>query len=410
MTQPSDLRGFRPLLMSYGGGHAQIIAVLAKELIARGAEPQIIGLTTAARFFERGGLPTQSVLALQGPTTGADATHKAQIAPYIKDQKHPDITSEETEAYFRIGYRDLEASVGSEEAQKQLAMLGRKAFLPVDSLEKFLKESKPDVVVTTSSPRFELAMLQASRRLSIPSLAISDLFLIREREWIIPGPFAEHLSVFAPSVKQDLLQAGLRGTEVHVTGNPAFDSLQKRPSDADKRRELRDVLGIADRTVILWPAAQLGARGRSGDPYAGPEDLVPVFEQVCKADPNFAYILRHHPNSAFTLGSDARNGILDDGSVLTPEDALLVADVVCVEVSTMGLQAALRGIPVICVKYAEDSVYPLHGLARSARDLQEMSRMLLLREFGPPKQTFDMPVIGEATRNVADLVVSLRQC
>ncbi|WP_341235823.1 hypothetical protein [uncultured Sulfitobacter sp.] len=404
MADLSSFAAKRPLLMSYGGGHAQIMAAVAAGLIARGSTPDLIGLTTAARFFARRGLAARSVLALQDEaSTCTDAGDLAFLRDVTAGQSHPDITPAQTAAYFAIGYRDLACRIGTRAARDRITAEGRRAFLPVDAMVRYLKRTRPDAVVTTTSPRFEHAMLQAARRLGIPSLAISDLFLIRERDWIIPAPYAEHLSVFASSVREDLLQAGLIGSEIHVTGNPAFDSLRPAPDDAARRAALRARLGMTDKTVILWPAAQVDARGRSGDPYAGPQDLVPVFERLCRADPDFTYILRPHPNSAFTLGPGADHGLLDDGT-LSPEEALLVADVVCAEVSTMGLQAALRGIPVICVKYAEDAVYPLHGLARAVPDLDAMAAMLLARDFGKGGQTIDMPPLGTATGNVVDLI------
>lgn len=404
MATHPDLNQLRPLLMSYGGGHAQIMAAVAEALIARGCRPSLIGLTTAAHLFKLRGLPVQSVLALQESVRESDSQITALVAEATRDQVHPDILPEETTAYFAIGITDLVQRLGADAAREQLRVNGRKAFMPVAPMVRYLERTRPDVVVTTTSPRFEHAMLQAARQLGIPSLAISDLFLLREREWIVPGPFAEHLTVFAPMVRSDLLAAGLVGTEIHVTGNPAFDTLRDRPGDASRRATLRKQLGVQDKTVILWPAAQLGARGRSGDLYAGPQDLIPVFESLCQSEPEFAYILRHHPNSAFTLGDDAPHGILDDGRTLSPEDALLVADVVCAEVSTMGLQAALKGIPVICVKYAEDAVYPLNGMGQAAADLDEMKQMLLSRNYAPPEATLSLPKLGTASDAVVDLI------
>jgi hypothetical protein len=406
MAPPSSFKALRPLLMSYGGGHAQIIAAVAQRLIQLGCSPDLIGLTTAARLFERSGLVTKTVSALKDPDEAADAEYHEDIKPFIQGQSHPDIRDEETQAYFTIGFRDLVQTIGKDAATARVKMQGRKAFLPVYAMERYLKKTRPNIVVTTTSPRFEWALLQAARRMGIPSLAISDLFLIREREWIIPTTYAEHLTVFADIVADDLHQAGLRGTKIHVTGNPAFDALCSKPEDRARREYLRRALGVEGKTVILWPAAQLGACGRGGDPYATPDDLVPIFEKLCTIDPRFTYILRHHPNSPFTLGPEAAHGLLDKGEI-SPEDIILVADVICAEVSTMGLQAALRGVPVICVKYAEDAVYPLHGMAQSVDTLEDLLPCLLSREFNTTKTHIEMPELGSATQNVADLILKI---
>ena len=66
--------------------------------------------------------------------------------------------------------------------------MGRKAFKPTAAMARYLKKTRPDIVVATTSPRFELALLQAARHSGIPSLAIGDLFLVQEREWILEAP------------------------------------------------------------------------------------------------------------------------------------------------------------------------------------------------------------------------------
>lgn len=404
MTKISQIR---PLLMSYGGGHAQIIANVADTLIARDCQPDIIGLTMAAAFFNRRGLPAQSVLALQDPTLAIPAEIAVMVEDAIHGQSHPDILPEETRAYFTIGLMDLVQDIGLKAARAELKAKGRMAFKPVEAMVRYLERTRPDVVVTTTSPRFELSMLMAARRLGIPSLAISDLFLVNERVWIIAGPFAEHLTVISPALKAELLAAGLTDTEVHVIGNPAFDNLLAKDTDEARRAYLRNKMNLSDKTVILWPAAHIGGCGMNGVPFAGPHDLVPVFEDLCQSDQGFAYMVRHHPNSPFTLGENALHGILDDGQTLSPEDALLIADVVCTEISTMGLQAALKGIPVICVGHAENAVFPLYGMARTVANLAEMKQLLLSRDYALPSATLDAPKLGTASDAVVDLIMRI---
>jgi hypothetical protein len=128
-------------------------------------------------------------------------------------------------------------------------------------------------------------------------------------------------------------------------------------------------------------------------------DVVAAFEELCRADPRYTYLIRQHPNRPITLPEGARHGMLDDGSLLGPEDAILVSDIVCVEVSTMGVEAALKGKPVICVGFDEYSHYPKFGLGQSAADMDEAVAII---RAGPADTVakFEMPPLGNATTNV----------
>lgn len=393
-------------MAAYGGGHAAMIAPVARDLRAVGAEVDLIGFTTARAAFERAGLHAASVTCLLDPDPAADAPYRLAVQPFLTGNAHPDIRAEETEAYFTLGLRDLAERCGLEEALSRVGVDGRKAFMPVSVMDRYIQRTSPDVVVSTTSPRFELALLRAARRRGVPSVALGDLFLIDERRWILSGDYAEHLTVISPVVAEELERDGLAGTSTHVTGNPAFDLMKPEPGDLALRDALRRRLGLEDRTIILWPAAQLGAVASDQRPYASPDQVVEAMERICRRDSNFAYILRPHPNAPFQMPDAAMTGVLDHG-LLSAEEVLLVADVVCVEVSTMGLQAALLGKPVVCVAFAHEAGFPGYGLARTVDTLDEAVDLIAARRYGPPSASFSMPPLGSAARNVVQLLMSL---
>ncbi len=397
----------RALLASYGGGHAQIIATLARALKDAGYDTEIIGFTTAYQFFKRQGLEANSVVSLLDTDKSADEPYRLAVQPFLGGQSHPDISAAETQAYFTLGLRALAEEHGLDAALGMVRAKGRTAFKPVSVIERYLRRTKPDVVITTTSPRFEHAMLQAARRVGIPSLAVSDLFLVHERNWIVSGDYAEHLTVISPLVAQELRDAGLEGTEVHVTGNPVFDSLLLRPEHAEIRTDLRRKLGIDDKKVVLWPSAVIEDKLFYGRACSSVEAVVNAFERLCRIDPAFTYLVRPHPNSPFELPADAVHGILD-WKLLTSEEALLVSDVVCVELSTMGLQAALMGKPVICVAFDDVVSYPEYGLAKTAANVEEAVNTLLSGDYASRATAeFGMPPLGTATQRIIDLVGSI---
>ncbi|AZG07267.1 hypothetical protein EGT29_04940 [Pigmentiphaga sp. H8] len=397
---------FKPLLASYGGGHAQIIAALTHALIARGAEPYLVGFTTARDFFTKSGLNPNSILCMENPDTEVYSGIIPYLSSFLKDQQHPNILPRETEAYFKIGFFDLIREHGFPEARKLLDSHGRKAFKPVRAMEEFLTRTAPDCVVTTTSPRFEHALLKAARKLGIPSIAVSDLFLLNEREWILEGGYAEHLTVLNRQVADDLYNAGLRGTEIHITGNPAFDSLSPLPEDQEKRAKLRTQLEIGKNSkLILWPSPAVTSTPLYSKQLLSPSQVSAAFEELCADQPSFSYMLRPHPNAPYGLPTGAEKGFLDPG--LSPRDALVISDIVCVELSTMGLQAALYGLPVICVGFAKEAIYPQYGLAKAASSIKEAIAILKAKAYSSPLRSGDMPEPGTATQAIVDLIYEI---
>ena len=391
---------FRALLASYGGGHAEIIAAVARALISRGVAADIIGFTTAYQTFRRAGLPAKPVTTLL-LNDAAEQRAREMVRPLIPRPGHAAVSQEETDAYFTLGFRDLADSVGSDDALAQVQAFGRKAFKPAAAMARYLEKTRPDVVVATTSPRFELALLQAARHRGIPSLAIGDLFLVTERKWMLEAPYADHLAVLSDAVADSLDAVARAGTEIHVTGNPAFDTLAPRPDDAARRMRLRRQLGIADETVILWPATP-GTNAMTGQPFQSRHAVIAMLEGLCAQNPGMRYVVRPHPNDPFALPDGLIHGALSPSSHSAMDD-LLVADRVLVEVSTMGLQAALRRLPVVCVGFADYVLYPRYGLAMVADDLQQAANGLLQPK-EPDLSRFSMPPLGSATSNVVQLI------
>lgn len=392
-------------MVTYGGGHAQIMAVLAREMLRRGHEPVVLGLTTAFAQLRRDGLPVVPVTEL---LTDGDAELYAAARPHVPwETQHPDVPPEHTQAYFAIGFADLVAEHGVGKAEEHVARLGRKAFLPERTFRRYIEHLAPDCVVTTTSPRFELAAVRAARAVQVPSVAVSDLFLRSERQYILDGLYADHLTLICEQVAEELRAAGLRQTRTHVTGNPAFDRLAEVARDESRRGRLRAELGLENKTVVLWSAAPRPAPARYGREFAGAEDVVALLDPMCVAHPEYAYIYRPHPNSTESPPGLLAHGLLDPG--LKAADALLVADVVWTELSTMGLQGALMGKRVTCVGFGAEAGYPAYGLARAVASISEAITVELADPHlvRPTTLPVGFAPLGYATPAVADLIESV---
>ena len=85
----------------------------------------------------------------------------------LKTNQHPDIKFEDSLNYNFIGLKDNIKYHGEDKALSLLRKYGRKSYLPVETFKNFFKENQFDLVITSSSPRFELAIQKAAHQLSI---------------------------------------------------------------------------------------------------------------------------------------------------------------------------------------------------------------------------------------------------
>lgn len=390
----------RPFMITYGGGHAAIMAALWEELSRRGDDPTVLGLTTAYSSLRRAGCPAVSVETLVRPD---EDLNFLELSDQVnKEVSHPDISPAQTRAYFGLGIRDLVAEIGFNAAVKEVEKQGRKAFLPIEVLRRHFREIRPDIVITTNSPRYELAALHAANAEGIPTLAINDLFPSIELSWMKPDNYAEHVAVLSQEVADILIKHGFEHHRVRVTGNPAFDKLEIIGNDPARRRALRDKLGLTGKTVILFPAA--GAeKSKVGRAFLNIETAIAQLEHFCLGKVGFSYLVRQHPNRPLSVKTPMTQGTLDDGKLLSPEDAIMVSDIVCVENSTLGLQAALARKPTICIGFADQVRYPHFGLASAVENLDQAFSLIDAGLIKLEAQ-LTMPALGSAAKNIVKLI------
>lgn len=370
---------------------------VCKELDRRRANYDLMGFTTAHSVFAKAGLePLDTCALLERDEVGELLAEMGQLVPA---SGHPAITQNQTDAYFAAGYWDLKRRLGKDAALDRIKAKGRKAFEPVKVFERYFSAINPSVVVATSSPRFELAALLAARSLGIPTIAIGDVLRVDGQEWLDREGFADHMTVISPEVAESLRAAGLSGVELHPLGNPAFDALAPAPGDEAKRSAIRKNFGLEEHNIILW------ALGGSTDLVDGryllqSGEVQKALDGFCSRNPTHRYIMRPHPNWPVDP-IESEWGLVD--ATLTAEEALLAADVVCVESSTLGLQAALRGIPAICLNFADYVVYPKLGWALAVDSLEELLNGLENRSyFEAPESARSL--VGSSSAAVADLI------
>jgi glycosyltransferase involved in cell wall biosynthesis len=290
------------------------------------------------------------------------------------------VSSKETVAYLGASFRDLVDEYGELDARRRYSETKRQAFLPVATMRRFIERISPDLVVATNSPRAERAAILAAGQLGIPSVCVVDLFAIQEVQWIGQPGYATRVCVLNDSVRGRLLAHGRDAHEIAVTGNPAFDQLSA-PENIQAGAQLRRERGWDDgKKIILW-ASQIEPLKHPfvdllGDPTL-PCRVEEYLREIVTADENLRLVVRYHPSERNVFNRANR---VDFSPLSEPIATLLHAvDVVVVTASTVGLEAALSGRPVISVDlsvFTPDTQYASMGISTGVTDLSELKMAL----------------------------------
>ena len=373
------------LFVTYGGGHATMVAPLIRLLREHpGITTHVLALTLGGPYFRRQGLPYVGFKDFIEP---GDEAALAKGRELVAAFHHADTGIEEDEAiaYHGLSYADLAQRLGTNEAARLWDEKHRNAFHPLSILERVMDRFKPDMVVTTNSPRAEYAAQIVAHARGIPTLAMYDLFGLFNFYQIQ----ADYVAVISPLVV-DYLRAdtGLReGQQFLLTGNPAFDLAfdHRGPIDYAWRRAHFPTLPD-DAKVVLWidePAYHVRATKlwhyRVGDELT---DMLDELAAIAKT--NNAYLLiRPHPSQerapfhAWMERTAHPHVMLAVDVPLYP--LLNAVDVVVLISSTVGCEALMVGRPVIQLDYYDDVKTVLlgeWGIARMVKTPAELSETL----------------------------------
>ncbi|MDF2464073.1 MAG: hypothetical protein K0Q43_2308 [Ramlibacter sp.] len=340
------------LFVSYGGGHVKALLPVAQRVRELGiAEPVYLALTTAAAMVEPTGLRT---LGLRDAMTPADERARRKGEELAGQLQVQAADREESIAYLGLSYIEMEERLGVAAAADQFRKFGRQAFLPLGILERILQQLRPALVVATNSPRAEQAALQAARAMGIPGVCLVDLLGIWERDLLASPCYADAVCVLNEAVRDSLVRAGRPASQVHVTGNPAFDTVND-PAMLAAGARFRTQAGWDELYVCLYasspePAGIPGVDG-TGDPTF-PRRIEEALIAAVEANPNLALWVRRHPSEARADDISAANR--PRVRVAPPEMPLHAcihaSDEVIVTVSTVGVEAHLAGKRVTQVR------------------------------------------------------------
>ena len=216
----------------YGGGHAEIIKELYKNLVnIPDIEITILALTTSKYKFEQEKISYKLITDYYDETKDKDIY---ELGKQFCMENNIDTSIGVDETYLYHGYAlyELEKKYSKEKIEEGFRELGRTIFLPIQFMERVLKSENPSLVITTNSPRYEKATLIAAKNLDITSLSIEDLFGKDDSEVTVAlekffndqlyqKVYGDYVCVLSEIAKKNLNYKKI--SKVFITGNPSFD-------------------------------------------------------------------------------------------------------------------------------------------------------------------------------------------
>ncbi len=397
------------LFVAYGGGHVAMLAPLADAVRDCGRPFTFLGLTTARAVLDSRGISSIGFADLIEAQDSEAQNWGIELAAGLPTNSV--ISAKESIAYLGANFRDLVSEHGTQKAYRLYSELGRQAFLPVETLRRFMQRLDPCLVVATNSPRAERASIIAAGQLGIPSVCAVDLFASHEVKWVGQAGFATKVCVLNESVRNTILSYGRDSLDVVVTGNPAFDSLTN-PEIIHAGKKLRKIRGWGNGVkVILW-ASQAEPEhhpfvDRLGDPTL-PRKVEQVLRQLVMADKSLRLVVRYHPSETLNFEPSPR---VEFSPVSEPIPTLLHAvDVVVVTASTVGLEAALAGRRVVSVDtsiFTSDTQYAATGVSRGVSNLDDLGSAVYEALLGSGPSFCHRQTDKTATQQVLDVIESL---
>lgn len=400
-------------MVTYGGGHVAMLAPVARSLIARGHRVVFLALTTAGGYLERAGIPFIGYRDLPDADQADVVAWGRQLTSELPSGGSIELA--ESIAYMGLNYRELVAEHGQDGAAQVFADKGRRAFCPIGLFKRWLGELRPSLVIATSAPRSEQAVLEAASALGIASICTVDLFGLQEIQWIKRPGYASRICVLNQQVRDIFVANGCDADGVVVTGNPAFERLrQPQVQEAGSAMRIAKNWG-QDETVILWasqvePELHPFAR-RVGDPTL-PRRIEAILRDFVSSHAKYRLVLRYHPseNVQFQPGQ-ARVEVSPSSEDLAT--LLHAVDIVVVTSSTVGLEAHLAGRHVLSVGgsiFNEDVPYGQMGIATDVSSPEKLGEALCSVPL-KVEQSLLVPSadtrVASATRNIVELAESL---
>jgi len=341
----------RLLFVTYGGGHVHMIYPVVHALRATEAFNQgritidVLGLPAATYMLNANGIDCLRFRDFLDPAQDADASAWGDELARQHHSPTLGVSREDSVAYLGLNYKDLVLQHGDAKAAELFAQRGRQCFLPLHAMARVFDRLRPDFVVTSNSPRAEAAALAVANDRGIPNLAMTDLFtglgghVLRARSITFLNELAREMFLADGLVNPAI-------SELHLTGNPAFDKILVLPHGKTSGWMERHFPGVGSRRTVLhadMPAWWDAVNKRSY--FKTEADLTAELEAcyTATAANGAAYLVRPHPSQDRAFYE--RWLTHRPGSFLAADcplhELLANVDLLLARSTTVGLEAAL---------------------------------------------------------------------
>ena len=385
------------LFVCYGGGHVQSLVPVAEKMQDMNCEVVFLALTTAVNSVRKSGIRHYTYADFFDTQEVRDVGR--QLAHAIDSRM---LSIHDTSIYLGQNYLDLVSDHGDDEARKLYEESGRSIFNPLKSMTRVLLEVQPDLVVSTSSPRSERAIIYAAGQLGIKSVVLSDLFVERPLSWFVDKKFSSKICVPSRFARDVLIKNGRPCGDVVITGNPAFDTLVSTSKKMKKN-------SISRSYRVLWASQPEPEYFAENDSYGDPllptkieSELIRIFD----SRRDWKLVIRNHPNEVPRRYPEFIESSRNDEKLT---DLLPSIDLVVTCTSIVGFEALILGKGFLTIdKSVLTPMLPFsrYGYSRGIDSIDSIEEHLA--EYYSTNAVSDAPYnIENAADNVCKVILDL---
>jgi hypothetical protein len=216
------------LFVSYGGGHINLIEPIVDSFLKdKNYNVKLLALTSAFKKVSN----KYDKTVLKGISDylflfdrDVEEVFKNGLDLFNENyNSSANITKLEVLAYLGVSFTEQIKKLGIHVAVQNYKDFGRQSFLPVEAMKAILDYEKTDIVVSTTSPRFEKAALLAAKLKGIKSFQLLDLYDDNVFE-----PQAQYTVVMNNVIRKNLIEKGFSSNEILVFGQPAIEKTIRR--------------------------------------------------------------------------------------------------------------------------------------------------------------------------------------
>ena len=355
------------LFVTYGGGHVNIIDEVAQSLLnIEELEFNILALTLAYPKL-RGIYPKGIVKNISDFSYLFEDLNEEAIywGNYLLDENYninSSITKKETVHYIGYSYVDLILKHGKDRAAEIYHQKKRTSFLPTTIIEEIISKEGFDTIITTTSPRFELASIIAGNKLKKRTIQILDLF-----GEIQPLPQAKEIITMNKDVTKSLIKQGVV-SKFYEYGQPSIEKTVHHVKSVESS-VLKNKLRIKKKTILVatQKLVEFTKNMTKGKVVDNKSIYKTLFKDVFKIvkDFNLQLLIRIHPSENLSFYNDFLEG--ENYILLNNEfnsiESIAISDYVLTHSSTIGVEALACGKTVFTYSH-HHGFYPIKQMQK----------------------------------------------